>query len=103
MNHINYEENRERNDEKVIEVANKFENVRELNLLDLKPKISVSEIKEKKKGSFVIDNSYYEDKELIDTIEDEKTHFDGTSIGNAYHRYMQFFDFNDCIYKCRKI
>lgn len=61
-------------------------------LKKVSPKFSVTSIKQLSKSSVNI----YEDFDA----EEKKERTDGTLVGTAYHRYMQFYDYNINKYNC---
>lgn len=75
----------------------------------LKPKYSVSEIKSLKKvthfnnknTNVVADNDYIDDA-LMDKKNDDRDVVKGAELGNAYHRFMHFYDFKEKKYVCDK-
>lgn len=75
----------------------------------LKPKFSVSAIKKvqiDKEFNRDIESKIVEDDDRDDARVDKKHNdtdiIDGREIGNAYHRFMQFYNYNDNAYQCDK-
>lgn len=75
----------------------------------LKAKFSVSSIKNEKhkamkdkKVNIVIKDEDDIDDVVLDKRDNDKDCVNGQEIGNAYHRYMQFYDYNEGKYRCDK-
>lgn len=69
-----------------------------------KTKMSVSDIKKELHDerimnlinkNKVLNTSYYNDSDAIEADKNKKEKNDGTEIGNAYHRYMQFYNYTE--------
>ena len=67
-----------------------------------KTKMSVSDIKKEKHDERMVKminknkalkSSYYDDNGAVEAEKNKKEKNDGTEIGNAYHRYMQFYNY----------
>lgn len=66
-------------------------------LRKISPKFSVTSLKQK---SHEQNNVLYEDPQVSVEITDNNERVDGTIIGTAYHRYMQFYDYEKNEYSC---
>lgn len=72
----------------------------------LKPKYSVSELKKATHKAFKKVNTVTTDDDRDDALENKKNDdreiVKGTELGNAYHRFMQFYDYKKKKYVCEK-
>ena len=68
----------------------------------IKPKYSVSSLKSAKKPNIVVKEDDDKDDALLDKKVADRYVVKGAELGNAYHRYMHFYDFKKKEYTCDK-
>ena len=68
----------------------------------IKPKYSVSAIKNFKKPNINIVEDDDKDDALYNKKEENRDVVKGAELGNTYHRFMHFYDFNEKKYNCAK-
>ena len=68
----------------------------------IKPKYSVSALKNVKRANIVIADEDDRDDALLDKKEADRDVVKGAELGNNYHRFMHFYDFKEKKYICDK-